>query len=232
MNAALVRLFLRVARLPSLAAVVLDAEAEARFEAAADALLAGATSSIPAPRLDFLRWLAESRDVVFHGSPVGGLAELSTERKTRDTGPFGDQQAVYASTDPVWALYFACVHRGGGFRGTRNGTVGRVGAPLYPRSYFFSHNRGAPVPPRWDDGFLYVLPRAGFEAEPPIGGVVDSAHLVSPVPVRPLACVAVTPADFPFRDAVTYHRPREPLWLSLLLRRPGRRPAHSPGVSG
>jgi hypothetical protein len=215
---ALLGIFLRAARLPTLPAVALDDAGGRRFEEAADALLAGSAEALPEPRLDFLRWLAEHRDVVFHGSPLGGLVELSTTRRTRDASPFGDQQAVYASSDPVWALYFACLHRGDGFRATRNGTIGRAGGPLYPRSYFFSHNRGASSPPRWDSGFLYVLPRDGFEPEPPIAGVFDTAHLVSRAPVRPHACVPVRPADFPFGDRVTYHRAREPLWVSILRR--------------
>jgi hypothetical protein len=219
-RAAWIRLVLALARLPALGPVDVDAATGVRFAAAADALLGGSTGALPEPRLDLLRWLAEARDVVFHGSPHGGLAELSTERKTRDATAFGDQQAVFASTDPVWALYFACHDRGTGFEETRNGTIGRVGGPLYPRSYFFSHNRGAPRPARWRDGFLYVLPRVGFESEPPLAGVVDTAHLVSHEPVRPLACVAVGPSDFPFTARVTYHRPGEPIWISLLRRRP------------
>lgn len=218
MNRALVRFLLVAARHSTLEPVDVDAGTAARFDSAADRLLGGSAVPIPEPRLDFLRWLAEAREVVFHGSPLGGLAELSTRRKTRDAGPFGDQQAVYASSDPVWAIYFACLHRGDGFTSTRNGTIGRAGGPLYPRSYFFSHNRGAPSPPRWDSGFLYVLPRDGFGAEPPIAGLLDSAHFVSHTPVRPLACVPVGPDDFPFRDRVTYHRLGEPLWISLLRR--------------
>jgi hypothetical protein len=51
---------------------------------------------------------------------------------------------------------------------------------------------------------------------PVVGPLVDTAHLVSHVPVRPLARIDVTPEDFPFRDRIGYYRDREPIWISLL----------------
>ena len=137
---------LRLARLPSLPALAVDAETEAGFSAAADELLAGGTTSTPEPRLDFLRWLAEHRPVVFHGSPRDDLRELSTERRSHDTTAWGNQQAVYASTDPVWAIYFACLRRDQGWTGTKNGSMGRAGGPLYPRRYFSCTTAARPLP--------------------------------------------------------------------------------------
>jgi hypothetical protein len=216
LRAELMRGCLRLARLPSLPPVVAGAETEARFAVAADAVLAGGDVAIPAPRLDFLRWLAENRPVVFHGSPRADLRELSTERRSRDATPWGDQQAVYASTDPVWAIYFACLRRDRGWTGTRNGSLGAVGGPLYPRRYFFLHNSGSASPHRFGPGSLYLLPPAGFVADAPLAGTIDTAHLVSRTPVTPLARVDVTPEDFPFRDRVRYYRDGEPIWVSFL----------------
>ena len=102
MRASLLWGCLRLARLPSLPPPVVDPEAEARFAAVADELITGEPVEIPEPRLDFLRWLAENRPVVFHGSPRADLRELSTERQSRDTTAWGNQQAVYASSDPVF----------------------------------------------------------------------------------------------------------------------------------
>jgi hypothetical protein len=207
---------LRLARLPSLPPPVVDPETEARFTAVADALLADDPVEVPEPRLDFLRWLAESRPVVFHGSPRGDLQELSTERRSRDTTAWGNQQAVYASTDPVWAIYFACLRRDRGWTGTRNGSMGLAGGPLYPRRYCFMHNRGSASPDRFGPGSLYLLSPTGFVADEPLAGAIDTAHLVSHEPVWPLARLDVTPADFPFRDRIRYYREGEPGWVSLL----------------
>jgi hypothetical protein len=216
MRASLVSGCLRLARLPSLPPPAVDPKAEARFAAVADELLAGEPVAIPEPRLDFLRWLAENRPVVFHGSPRADLRELSTERQSRDTTAWGNQQAVYASSDPVWAIYFACLRRDGSFAGTRNGSLGRAGGPLYPRHYFFLHNRGSAAPDRFGAGSLYLLSPRTFVADEPFPGGIDTAHLVSHEPVRPLARIDVTPADFPFRNRIRYFRDREPVWISLL----------------
>jgi hypothetical protein len=209
----LLLLYLRLARLPSLPPV--EIAGAARFSTVADALLAGEDVSIPEPRLEFLRWLAEHRPVVFHGSPRDDLTELSTERRSRDATAWGDQQAVYASSDPVWAIYFACLRRDRGFTGTKNGSMGKPGGPLYPRRYFFLHNHGSASPGRLGPGSLYMLPPDTFVAAAPLLGVLDTAHLVSHVPVRPLARIDVTPEDFPFRDRIGYFRRREPILISF-----------------
>jgi len=173
---------LGVFRLPSLAPPVVDAEAEARFAVAADALLAGESVAVPEPRLDFLRWLAEHRDAVFHGSPRDDLQELSTERRSHDTTAWGNQQAVYASIDPVWAIYFACLRRDRGWTGTRNASLGRAGGPLYPRRYSFVHNRGSASPDRFGPGSLYLLSPHGFVSDEPLADAIEKL-----VPVQFLA---------------------------------------------
>lgn len=183
------------------------------FAAAADSLLRGERVEPPEPRVDFLRWLGANRDVVFHGSPLGGLTELSTERKSRDATVWGDQTAVYASSDPVWAIYFAVLRRDNGWEGTRNGSVGFVGGKR--RFYFFVHNRGSESPDRFGPGTLYLLPPDSFDPQPPVLGVVDLAHLVSRVPVRPLNRISVTPEDFPFRDRIGYYRDGESPLISI-----------------
>jgi hypothetical protein len=183
----------------------------AGFTAAADALLRGEPVDLPQPRVEFLRWLALNRPVVFHGSPRDDLEELSTERRSRDTTTWGDQTAVYASSDPVWSIYFAVLRRDNGWTETRNGSLGIGGR----RFYFFLHNRGSESADRFGPGSLYLLPPETFEAQRPALGFIDLAHLVSRVPVRPLARVDVTPEDFPFRDAIGYYREGEPIWRSM-----------------
>ena len=83
-------------------------------------------------------------------------------------------------------------------------------------SYVFLHNRGSASPDRFGPGSLYLLPPSSFVADKPLAGAIDTAHLVSHEPVRPLARLDVTPDDFPFRDRVGYYRDGEPNWVSLL----------------
>jgi hypothetical protein len=53
--------------------------------------------------------------VLFHGSGRDDLDVLEPIRRSRDTTQFGDQEAVYATSDPVWAMYFALLRRGRSF---------------------------------------------------------------------------------------------------------------------
>ena len=139
---------------------------------------------------------------------------LEPIRLTRDATEFGDQQAVYASSDPVWALYFAVLRRGDDFRATRNASIGVAGA-LYPRWYIFSHNEDAATEGRFGDCWLYVIPPAGFHSQPSRLGL-DVAHWVSPDAVAPVARIAVVAADFPFADRVFPHRIEESMARTFL----------------
>jgi hypothetical protein len=94
--------------------------------------------------------------------------------------------------------------------------MGRAGGPLYPRRYFFVHNRGSASADRFGRGSLYLLSPSTFVADEPLAGEIDTAHLVSHEPVRPLGRLDVTPDDFPFRDRIGYYRDGEPGWLSFL----------------
>jgi hypothetical protein len=215
-DAILVQL-LRLAGLPSLDAPRFDTSDLPRLEHAANSLLSGdadAVEALPVPPIEFLRWLAENRPVLFHGSSRDDLAVLEPIRLSRDATEFGDRQAVYATSDPVWAIYFATLRRGKPFS-TRNGSLALAGSAVYPRWYFFSVN--APHGrPRFGPGSLYVLPRAGFVSQPPLHRAIDTAQWLSVDAVRPLARIEVTGHDFPFREDVISHVEREPMLATMV----------------
>lgn len=165
-------------------------------------------------KVDFLRWLTERRDVLFHGSARSDLETLAPIRLSRDTTRFGDQQALYASNDPVWAIYFAILRRDAPFS-TRNASIGVAGAGVYPRWYSFALLPPADPQTRFGRGSLYVLPRGPFRPEPPQLGVLDTAQWVSPEPVRALARIGVGPDDFPFLQWVGPYDEREPMLFTI-----------------
>jgi hypothetical protein len=210
------RLLLRATGLPSLQPVAVDDATEAELEAIADRFEAGDASAIadaPLPRIEFLRWLADRRDVLFHGSSRDDLGVLEPIRLSTDVTEFGNQQAVYATSDPVWAIYFAILRRHAPF-GTRNGTMGLTDA-VYPRWYFFTVRRPFDRLGRFGPGSLYVLPRRSFVEQAPLYGSLRSAQWVSRSAVRPLVRIEVTPDDFPFLDVIGSHREREPILFSV-----------------
>ena len=204
MRVVLTRLAVHAVGLPRLPPVADDD----RFDVLADRLLAGDVTAFadagPA-RVDFLRWVGEHRDVLFHGSSRGDLDVLEPIRLSSDAREFGNRQAVFATDDPVWAIWFAIMRRGEGYVSTRNGSLRIVGDDASSRWYFFALNRGALSEDRFGDGYLYVLPRETFELEAPIAGVLDSAQWASFDAVRPLVRLEVGRSDFPLLERVIEH---------------------------
>jgi hypothetical protein len=163
---------------------------------------------LPAPKWQFLCHLADAHGVALHGSadPSIGLFE---PRQANDLRAFGNQKAVYAAGDGIWAMFFAVVNRDL-IPSVTNACVrladaaGRIGPPRY----VFSVSRSALAGRPWRQGTVYVLPGDTFMLQPPISvGEYEARipHLASLEPVRPLARIPVEPADFPFLAQIRAH---------------------------
>lgn len=176
----------------------------------------------PQPTTTYLRWLAVHRPVLFHGSQRRNLTQLRPDRESTDRTEFGNQRAVFASDDPVWAMWFALLRRGPGFRSTRNG-VWSIRGNREHRAYFFSVDSDQPDHELLTDGWLYVLPQQGFTAHPPLARLLQPGEWVNPQPVEPLARLAVTPADFPFADRIVRHHADDSMLNTLLRARTAHR---------
>lgn len=170
---------------------------------------------VPGPVADFLRYLSTDHHMLFHGTKRAGLTRLATERESGDSREFGRQEAVFASSDPLWAMFFALVNRPYA-KSFRNGSLASIGNPA-KRRYYLS----ADVPdaePLLTPGWMYVVSDEGFRSEPSPRGLIETGQWVSTDPVRPLAAVAVSPADYPLAAAVRRHQPDErtltTLWQS------------------
>jgi hypothetical protein len=189
----------------------------------------GSPESLAAPgdTTSYLRWLATHRQVLFHGSQRDNISELSVDRESGDSTTFGNQRAVFATDDPIWAMWFALLNRGEGFRSTRNGVWSLRGNPR-ARQYFFSINTDQPDGTLLTNGWIYVLPPGGFTPEPTFAGFLQSGQLVNTNPVKPLARLAVSPLDFPFRDLIVRHADNDSMLHTLRSARTAfrRRPSH------
>jgi hypothetical protein len=158
------------------------------------------------PKHEFLRWLVAERCVLLHGSNRTDIDAFVPRAQTDFWGR--PTEAVFATDDGIWPLFFAVVRRRPGMS-VWNTCLQREGRSLY----FFSVSGGL----EWTDGVVYVLPRRRFER------VSGSAEWTCAEAVRPLTVLPVTPEDFPFRDAVLRHRSGESsarLALRLLAARP------------
>ena len=189
-----------------------------------DALLARAVADGPstpidytlaAPKWQFLCYLADHKHIVMHGSGETGITEFEP-RQSNDVGEFGNRKAIYAASDGLWPMYFAILNRGPVVRSLINACfrfceADGAGDTLGEPYYFFSINTIDPVGPDqqpFRNGMIYLLPNDTFEhqaREEAYGTTIEIAQWASPVPVTPLACLAVEPADFPLLDQIRRH---------------------------
>jgi hypothetical protein len=150
--------------------------------------------------------VAERRRFAFHGTGDGGI-ESFEPRRPIDFAPFGDQKAVFATSDPIWAMFYAIVDRDRYEITLNNGCILLLEPPGLPH-YYFSISSGALAVQPWRNGYVYLLPADGFVEQPggPYAGyTAQIPQLASPEPVAPLARVTVAPRDFPFLEQIRGH---------------------------
>ena len=66
--------------------------------------------TLPWPKWQFLCHLADHHDIALHGSGDPNIA-LFEPRQSNDLNEFGNQKAIYAASDGLWAMFFAIVDR-------------------------------------------------------------------------------------------------------------------------
>ena len=157
----------------------------------------------------FLCGVADRRRFAFHGTGDPDI-ESFEPRHPIDFAPFGDQKAVFATSDPIWAMFYAIVDRDSHDITLNNGCIVVLDANGDPGTphYYFSISRGTLPQRPWRTGYVYLLPIEGFveQAAGPYGGQVARVpQLASPAPVRPLARMQVSPGDFPFLAQIRGH---------------------------
>lgn len=164
--------------------------------------------TLPWPKWQFLCHIADHHDMAVHGSGDPNIA-MFEPRQSNDLNEFGNQKAIYAASDGLWAMFFAIVDRER-VRSITNACVrleedtGTVHGPLY----VFSVSQSALASQPWRTGTVYLLPPETFTTQPPMAfgsSKVHIAQLASFVPVQPLAKLTVTPDDFPFLPQIRGH---------------------------
>lgn len=164
--------------------------------------------TLPHPKWQFLCHLADHHDIALHGSGDPDIA-LFEPRQSRDLNEFGNQEAIYAASDGLWAMFFAIVDRDR-VASITNACVrlaDQTGA-LHGPYYVFSVSQSALPDRPWRTGTVYLLPRSTFITQSPMEFgpyQVHIAQLASFEPVQPLAKLTVTPEDFPLLAQIRGH---------------------------
>ncbi len=180
-----------------------------RDRCVAHAALPGDLTAPPGvPAWVFLQWLADERGVLLHGTGDARI-ERFEPRTPNDKSPddFSKRTAVFASSDAIWALFYAVALNYPGRNMLNMAVQDAVGAGWGAMRYFFSLSHGPAVPFR--AGHVHLLPREGFERMPPydwpgVGRVLEP-QWASAAPARSVGRLAVSPADFPLLASVRRH---------------------------
>jgi len=164
--------------------------------------------TLPWPKWQFLCHVADRHDIAMHGSGDPDIS-LFEPRLANDLNEFGNQKAIYAASDGLWAMFFAIVDRGR-VKSITNACIRLADETgvLHGPYYVFSVSRSALPNQPWRTGWVYLLPRMTFTVQPPIlfgNNEVHIAQLASSVSVQPLAKLTVTPTDFPFLMQIRGH---------------------------
>jgi hypothetical protein len=133
-----------------------------------------------APKHVFLRYLLAHRRVVLHGTGEPTIERFEVRRQTDYDNEWTN--AVFATDDPIWPIFFAVVNRSVA-RSLVNGCSRRRGES----HYYFSIGTDPQRPDAWRNGWIYVLPRETFRR------------------------LDVEPSDFPFLPEVTGHSQGDPI---------------------
>ncbi len=194
-------------------AMNLDGETRSAFDHLLTQLKSNHTASLidytfAAPKWQFLCYAADHHGIAMHGTGDPDI-RVFEPRQSNDLNEFGNQVAVYAAGDGLWAMFFAIVDRGR-VPSVTNACIRLVDASgqASEAHYIFSISHTAlPLRP-WRTGSVYLLPPDSFVVQPPLQFgpyEVRIPHLASKQPVIPLARLEISPDDFPFLAQIGSH---------------------------
>ncbi len=164
--------------------------------------------TLPQPKWQFVCHLADHHKIAMHGSGNPDIPVFEP-RQSSDLNEFGNQKAVYAASDALWAMFFAVVDRDrvASIANACMSMTDQAGAVHGP-FYVFSVSQSALPGKPWRKGTLYLLPNKSFVTQPQMAYgpyQVHFAQLASFEPVQPLAKLTITPEDFPFLLQIRGH---------------------------
>ncbi|WP_051963257.1 hypothetical protein [Deinococcus misasensis] len=167
----------------------------------------------PQEKWAFLHWLSQRQPVLFHGSTHGNIECFEPRAPfDRSADDFSKQTAVYASSDALWAMFYAVLDRSIPVR-FLNGALQFQQEDGWSRMHYFfsvdSLDEVAATRNPWHSGTVYILPAKGFEQQPPYtlqSHTVLEPHWASLAPVKPLAHITIEPEDFPLLHLVRTHQ--------------------------
>lgn len=182
----------------------------AAYESALARMLNGGLFAydLPYPKARFLRYLAEKGEWLFHGSNHPDIAAFEPREQTLFDGT--RTKAVFASSEPLWSMFYAVLDRSKVVGGFRNACL----VHGKRKFLFYSLNESTMNRQPWTNGMMYVLPRSSFRLADTNKTRFD--EWISHEPVVPVAQLPLSPEEFPLRDRVAVHPDGESLLQSWM----------------
>jgi len=165
---------------------------------------------LPYPKSRFLYYASQSDQYIFHGSNHQAISTFEPKQQTLYNGQM--VQAVFATIDPIWPVFYATLDRSKAKGSIRNACLEHKGNRYHFYSVSQTMNHGQDI---WTDGMIYFLPRDRFRRAGQ--GAVRFDEWICEQPVTPLAKLPVSADDFFYRHKVSTHREQESLVKTYLL---------------
>ncbi|WP_063846083.1 hypothetical protein [Paenibacillus sp. FJAT-27812] len=165
----------------------------------------------PYPKYRFIAYMTEHKAMLVHGSNHTAIDRFETRRQTLYNGKY--VEAVFATSDAIWPIFYAVFNRSKLHGNFRNGCI-RVKKNVN-RFYFFSLTEATMNNSPWTSGTVYFLPKESFARSS--SGFVYFDEWISRETVAPRYKLAVSAEDFPFIEEVSSHRSEESIMKTWLL---------------
>ncbi|WP_160036936.1 hypothetical protein [Paenibacillus sp. An7] len=164
---------------------------------------------LPYQKFRFLSYLSMKGNYVFHGSNNHSIECFEPREQTLYNGEM--TKAIFASSDPVWSMFFAVFNRNKLVGSFRNGCIlGRR-----KKYHFYSINESTMKNKPWTNGMIYILPKDKFSTS--IQGKVHFDEWVCKELVVPIGKVNVSLEDFYYRNQIATHKDNESLLKTWML---------------
>ncbi|QLG41259.1 MULTISPECIES: hypothetical protein [unclassified Paenibacillus] len=159
--------------------------------------------SLQYPKHRFLHYLSLNGKYVFHGSNDGNIERFEPRKQTLYNNEL--TTAVFATTEPLWSIFYSVFNRSALIGSFRNGCI--IGRNK--KYHYYSINESTINNNPWTDGMLYILPRDKFHMSG--HGKVQFDEWICNEFVTPIAKISVSLSDFFFLNKVAVHKDKESL---------------------
>ena len=135
--------------------------------------------NITYPKSRFLQYIALTGDYLFHGSNSKNIKIFEPRKQTLFNGEL--TTAVFATSDPIWPIFYAVLNRKRVIGNFRNGCL------VYNdrRYHFYSLSESTMMADPWVEGAIYILPRDKFYR--PVKGRVHPDEWICHDQVEPIS---------------------------------------------